>query len=51
VAPDIQHDAILIPAAGVYRSDRCPRKCPRCRPPFETLLSYQLPPLAAELVR
>jgi hypothetical protein len=43
-------DAVLIPAAGVYRSERCPRECSRCRPPFETLLSYQLQPFAAELV-
>lgn len=35
-------DAIPIGPAGIYRSERCPRECPACRPPFETLLSYQL---------
>jgi hypothetical protein len=38
----LPHDAMPIRAAGVYRSERCPRECPRCRPPFETLLSHQL---------
>jgi hypothetical protein len=32
-------------AGEIYRSDCCPRECPRCRPPFETLLTYQLEPL------
>ena len=40
--PALPDDAIPVPAAGVYRSERCPRACPMCRPPFETLLSYQL---------
>jgi hypothetical protein len=38
----LPHDAISIPAAGVHRAERCPRECPRCRPPFETLLTHQL---------
>ena len=37
--PDL---AVAIPAGGVHWAERCPRECPRCRPPFETLLSYQL---------
>ena len=36
---------VRIPAGAIYRSDRCPRECPRCQPPFETLLTYQLEPL------
>ena len=32
----------LIPAGGVHWAERCPRECPRCRPPFGTLLSSQL---------
>jgi hypothetical protein len=41
-------DAVVVPGAGVYRTDLCPRECPHCRPPFETLLSYELErPLAA----
>ena len=28
------------PPAGVHRAERCPRECPTCRPPFETLLTY-----------
>jgi hypothetical protein len=35
-------DAVSVSAAGVHRADRCPRECPQCRPPFETMLSYQL---------
>jgi hypothetical protein len=35
-------DAVSVGAAGVHRADRCPRECPQCHPPFETLLSYQL---------
>jgi hypothetical protein len=31
-----------VATGGVYRSERCPRACPRCHPPFETLLSYEL---------
>ncbi len=33
---------VAVVAGGVYRSERCPRACPRCHPPFETLLSYEL---------
>jgi hypothetical protein len=35
-------EAISVPAMGVHRAERCPRECPRCQPPFETLLSYHL---------
>jgi len=35
-------DAVSVRAAGVHRAERCPRECPKCRPPFETMLSYQL---------
>ena len=52
-----RHDCPLVPAGvpladatvaagATYRSERCPRECRRCQPPFETLLSYQLPPAA-----
>lgn len=34
-------DAVAIPAAGIYLPERCPQVCGRCRPGFETLLSYQ----------
>jgi hypothetical protein len=40
-------DAVSIGADGVYRAQWCPRECPHCRPPFETLLSYQLDRLVA----
>ncbi|MGZ4182947.1 MAG: hypothetical protein ACXVUL_19970 [Solirubrobacteraceae bacterium] len=40
-------DAVSIGAAGVHQAERCPRECPYCRPPFETLLSYQLDRLVA----
>jgi hypothetical protein len=33
---------VEIAAGDTYRSDRCPRECPRCHPPFESMLSYQL---------
>ena len=39
--------AVSVGAAGVHRADRCPRECPHCRPPFETLLSHQLQPPVA----
>jgi hypothetical protein len=32
---------VEVGSGGVYRADRCPRERPRCRPPFETMLSYQ----------
>jgi hypothetical protein len=35
-------DVVYIFAGGVHRAERCPRECPRCRPPFETLLTHQL---------
>jgi hypothetical protein len=35
-------DAVSVSADGVHRAERCPRECPTCRPPFETMLSYQL---------
>jgi hypothetical protein len=34
-------DAVSIRAAGVHRAERCPRECAKCRPPFETMLSYE----------
>jgi hypothetical protein len=43
----LRPDAVSVGAAGIYQAERCPRECPHCRPPFETLLSYQLEPLAA----
>jgi hypothetical protein len=49
--PRLPPTATAIGASGVYRSERCPRECPGCRPPFETLLTYQLErtmPLRAE---
>ena len=42
VARELPYDAVSIPAMGVHRAERCPRECAHCRPPFETLLSYQL---------
>jgi hypothetical protein len=48
--PVLSHEAVLIPAAGVYRAERCPRECPKCRPSFETMLSYQLERSAEALV-
>jgi hypothetical protein len=38
----LPNEAVSIPAAGVYRAEGCPRECPSCRPPFETLLTHQL---------
>jgi hypothetical protein len=35
-------DAVPVHPAGVHRAERCPRECPKCRPPFEMILSYQL---------
>lgn len=45
---DLPTDSVRVQPGGAYHSERCPRVCPRCEPPFETLLSYQLPP---EVVR
>jgi hypothetical protein len=38
----LANEAIPVPAGGVHRAERCPRECASCRPPFETLLTYQL---------
>ncbi len=38
----LPHDAVSVSPTGVYRAERCPRECPKCHPPFETMLSYQL---------
>jgi hypothetical protein len=35
-------DAVDVVAGGIHRAERCPRECPTCRPPFETLLTHQL---------
>jgi hypothetical protein len=35
-------DTVHVFAGGVHRAERCPRVCPRCRPAFETLLTFQL---------
>jgi hypothetical protein len=35
-------DAVRVFAGGFHRAERCPRECPHCRPPFETLLTHQL---------
>ncbi len=43
-------DAIHVFAGGVHRAERCPRECPTCRPPFDTLLTYQLERSAGALV-
>jgi len=37
----LPHDAVSVGAAGVHWAQRCPRECPECHPPFETMLSYQ----------
>jgi hypothetical protein len=42
-------DVIHVFAGGVYLAEGCPRECPSCRPPFETLLTHQLErPLATD---
>jgi hypothetical protein len=46
----LQPELTVIAASGVYRSARCPRACPRCRPTFETLLSYELGRPTADVV-
>jgi hypothetical protein len=35
-------DVVHVFAGGVHRAERCPRECPRCRPPLATLLTHQL---------
>jgi hypothetical protein len=44
-------DAVPVLAGGVHLSERCPRECPHCRPPFETLLTHQLERSVQTLVR
>jgi hypothetical protein len=39
---DLPPDAVGVSVGGVHRAERCPRECPRCHPPFETLLTHQL---------
>ena len=46
----LSNEAISVPAAGVHRAERCPRECPRCQPPFETLLTHQLEQAGGALV-
>jgi hypothetical protein len=41
-ADDSAIDVVHIFAGGVHRAECCPRECPSCRPPFETLLTHQL---------
>ena len=50
VATATAEDAIQVFAGGVHRAEQCPRECPRCRPPFETLLTHQLEHQAGALV-
>jgi hypothetical protein len=38
----LPNDEVSVRAAGVHRAARCPQECPDCRPPFETMLSFQL---------
>jgi hypothetical protein len=39
---DLPRDAVGVSVDSVHRAERCPRECPRCHPPFETLLTHQL---------
>ena len=48
---DLPPGAVSLSAAGVHWADRCPRECPQCRPPFETLLTHQLERSTEALVR
>jgi hypothetical protein len=48
---DLPQGAVSFSAAGVHWADRCPRECPRCRPPFGTLLTHQLERSVDTLVR
>jgi hypothetical protein len=48
---DLPPGAASVSAAGVHQADGCPRECPRCRPPFETLLTHQLERSVEALVR
>jgi hypothetical protein len=38
----LPHDAVSVSAGETHRAQRCPRECPKCQPPFETMLTYQL---------
>jgi hypothetical protein len=38
----LPHDAVSVSAGEAHRAQRCPRECPKCQPPFETMLTYQL---------
>jgi hypothetical protein len=38
----LPEDVVSVRAGGVRRAERCPRECAKCRPPFETMLSYEL---------
>ena len=46
----VADDAVHLLAGGVHRAQRCPRECPRCQPPFETL-THQLERRIAAPVR
>lgn len=48
---DLPADAAPVLAGGVHLAERCPNECPRCRPPFETLLTHQLEQSVEALVR
>jgi hypothetical protein len=48
---DLPSSAVSVSGTGIHRADRCPRECPRCRPPFETLLTHQLEQSVEALVR
>ncbi len=51
LANDSADDAVhVVFADGIHRAERCPRECPACRPPFDTLLTHQLEPSAGALV-
>ena len=51
LARPLPPDAVSIRAADVHQAERCPRECAHCRPPFETLLTYQLDRLVAARAR
>ena len=39
---DLPPDAVGVAIGGIHQAERCPRECPRCHPPFETLLTHEL---------
>jgi hypothetical protein len=39
---DLPPDAVGVAIGGIHHAERCPRECPRCHPPFETLLTHEL---------